>query len=75
MEEQKQAFDLKDLAAKLRAAGLPIAEEAAHACLNSVFEWLKESVEASPSKLDDFALALLPPLKSFIDSKIEGISK
>jgi hypothetical protein len=73
--EEAKSFDLALLAEKLKAKGLPAIEGLAKASLEAVFEWIEESVQASPSKIDDFALAVLPPLKSLIMSKVDEISK
>jgi hypothetical protein len=74
MEEKKKAFDLADLEAKLKDKGLVHVEGLAKACVEVVFEWASEGVTLSDSKVDDFALALLPPLKTFLLSKLDGIS-
>jgi hypothetical protein len=75
MPEEKKPFDLKDLEAKLKEKGMPAVEGFAQAACDAVFEWLKESVELTPSKIDDLALVVIPPLKSYIDGKIAEISK
>jgi hypothetical protein len=69
------AFDVKDLVERLKSAGLPLAEEAAHAVVKSVFDWVEYGVKETPTPIDDVALALMPPLRAFIDSKLDGISK
>ncbi len=73
-EQAKKAFDLKELGERLKAAGAPIAEEALHAAVKCMFDWVEDGVKLTPSKVDDFALAVLPPLRAFVDSKIDGIS-
>lgn len=74
-EIKKQAFDVKDLVEKLKVAGLPLAEEAGHAVVKAVFEWVEESAKLSESKVDDIVIAVLPSIRSFIDSKLDGIAK
>lgn len=74
-EVASSAFNLGSLESKLKEKGLPQIEGLAKACVEAVFEWVEESVKASESKVDDFAVAVLPPLKSFILGKIDGISK
>lgn len=73
-QEGNRPFDLKDLESRLKEKGLPQVEGLAQAIVDGVFEWIQEGVQASESKIDDFALAVLPPFKSFIDKKIQGIS-
>lgn len=72
--EAPKPFDLKDLESMLKAKGMPALENGAHAVVEAVFEWIEKGVKLSDSKIDDFALAVLPPLKSFIDQKISEIS-
>lgn len=72
--DEKKAFDLKDLEAKLKEKGLPQVEGLAKAAAEAVFEWIEEGVGLSPTKLDDLALVLLPSLKSMVMSKIDEIA-
>ncbi len=74
MPEQKP-FDLKDLEEMLKAKGLPEVEDLAKKVFEGICEWTENGITASPSKVDDFALAVLPAFKSFIVSKLDGISK
>jgi len=69
----EKPFDLKALEAKLKEKGLPQVEGLARGVVEAVFEWSEESVKASPSKLDDLALVVIPPLKSLILSKVDEI--
>lgn len=68
-------FDTADLVARLKAAGVPILKDSGHAVVRAVFDWIEEGVKLSPSKIDDFALAVLPPLRQFVDSKLDELSK
>lgn len=68
------SFDLGHLADLLKEQGLPHAEGLAKAALDAVFDWIEYGVKTSESKVDDFAMALLPPLKQFVFSKLETIS-
>ena len=70
----EKPFDVKDLVAKLKEKGTPLAESAAHDLVECVFAWAEESVKMSESKVDDLVLVVLPPVKSFILSKIEKIA-
>lgn len=70
-----KAFDLKELEAKLKEKGLPEIEGLAKACAEAIFDWAEQGVKLSDSRIDDFVLAVLPPLKSWIMSKLDGISE
>lgn len=68
-------FDLKNLESRLISKGMPAVEGLAKDVFNEFCLWIEEGVKASPSKIDDFALAVLPPFRAFVLSKLEGISK
>ncbi len=70
-----KAFDLEDLKQILKAKGLPDIENLAKHVFEGVCEWAEKGVKASPSNMDDFALAVLPPFKAFVIGKLDGISK
>jgi hypothetical protein len=69
----EKPFDLKDLEARLKAAGLPEVEGCARAVVESVFGWAEDSIKATPSRIDDLALGVLSPLKSWVLSKVDAI--
>ncbi len=75
MPEEKKPWDLKDLEQKLVAAGMPAVEGCARAAVESVFAWIEESVKASPSKVDDLALAVTGPMKAWVLAKVDQISE
>lgn len=75
----EKAYDLKALGEKLKAQGLPIAEEALEAVAGKVYvsmkEWLKESAPLSETKVDDFIAPFydqLDPLILPLIDKIDG---
>lgn len=74
MGEEMKPFDLKDLEGRLVKAGLPHIEGCAREVIEGVFTWLEDSVKASPSKIDDIALGVIGPLKSWILKKVDEIS-
>lgn len=74
-ETQVKAFDLTDLQEILKAKGMPDVENLAKHVFEGICEWAEKGVKATPSNIDDFALAVLPPFKAFVMSKLEGISK
>ena len=59
----EKAFDVKDLAARLKARGLDLAEEAGKIVVEEVLNWTEESVKLSENKFDDAALLVLPMVK------------
>ena len=60
----EKAYDPKDLVAKLKERGLDVAEEAAKVVIESVFDWLDESADASPTPYDNLLKALYPTIKA-----------
>ena len=77
-EQITQAWDYKKLLKKLEDAGLPVLEDAAMKVVNSVFDWVHESVTASPNKYDDMALSFLPAARAYalkLADKIAAVDK
>lgn len=75
-----KAYDLKDLGEKLKAKGLPIAEDMLEKIAGEVYlavkTWAKESAPLSETKVDDFVSpfydqldAIVLPLIDKIDGK------
>lgn len=72
---EKKAYDVKELALKLRANGLELAEEAAEAVVVATFDWLEESAKLSATPYDDMALIVLPQVRGMVGkyvNKIDG---
>ena len=69
----EKAFDLKVLAEKLKAAGLPEAEMIAEKSYEAFKNWVKESVEKTPSPYDDLVLALFTSLDKVVLPALEKI--
>jgi len=73
----EKAYDLKDLANKLEAAGLPIVKEAAEETAKQVYfavkAWAKESAVISPNKIDDVVASFYDQLDGFVLPQIDKI--
>ena len=69
----EKAFDKKDLVEKLEAKGLPVVEDLAKMVVESVLDWVSESVVISESKYDDFALPVILALKPFVMKELDKI--
>ncbi len=71
------AYDLKDLAKKLEASGLPVLKEAGEETAKQVYkavkEWLKESAVISPNKLDDVGMPFIDQLDAIVLPQIDKI--
>ena len=71
-----QAFDTKELVAKLAAQGLPMAEAAAELAVKTVFEWCKESAAIHPNPIVKaavpLAISVVEPLLAVEINKIDG---
>jgi hypothetical protein len=70
----EKAYDLKDLAEKLKAHGLEASEALAKEAIEAVFEWLEESAKTSPNLYDDMLSMLYPQLKKLALSQADKIS-
>ncbi len=73
-----KAYDLKDLAEKLKAAGIPIALDAAESAAGNVYvalkAWIKESAALSESKIDDVIAPFIDQLDAFVLPQIDKIN-
>lgn len=73
MGEEKKAYDIKALVAKLEARGISVGEDVAKGAIEDVFAWLEESIRLSPNPLDDIALVVLPKVKEFALAQADKI--
>jgi hypothetical protein len=73
----EKAYDLKDLGLKLKAAGLPIAEEALEHAGAKVYQafkqWAKESAVVSETKIDDVVAPFYDQLDPMVIPLIEKL--
>ena len=69
----KKPFDPKELVNKLKDQGLDIAEDAGRILVDAVFDWAEESVQLTPNKFDDMALAVSPVLRKYLLKKIDEL--
>ena len=69
-------FDTKDLAARLKAKGLPAVEGVAELVVGEVFAWMKDSLMIHPNALVKGigvpAVSILEPLAMEAVNKIDG---
>lgn len=68
-------YDLKDLAEKLKARGLDMAEEGAKIVIEETSKWVEESAELSPTPFDNIAVVVMPEIKKLAlaaADKIDG---
>lgn len=75
----EKAYDLKALGEKLKAAGIPVMEDAlesaAGKCYIAVKEWLTESAPLSENKIDDIVAPFYGQLDPVILPLIDKINK
>lgn len=71
-----QAFDTKELVAKLAEQGLPLAEEAAELVVKTVLEWCEQSAIVHPNAIVKAAIPLaiqvIKPIIATELNKIDG---
>lgn len=71
----EKAYDISDLAARLKARGLDLAEEGAKIVIEEASQWLVDSAALSENKLDDIAALGIPQIKELAlkyADKIDG---
>lgn len=69
----EKAYDIKDLAARLKDRGMDVAEDAAGHALEVVLDWFEASATKSENKYDDLVIAILPMLKEEALKQIDKI--
>lgn len=69
----EKAYDLKELASKLKSKGLDVAEDAAKHVVEGVVEWFEESAKLSATPYDDMALIVLPQVKKMALEAVDKI--
>jgi hypothetical protein len=77
-EEEKKAYDVKELLGKLKSRGLDLAENAAEMVVEEVADWIVESAALSKTPFDDVVSVVMPMLKKLaLDAvdKIDGEPK
>lgn len=72
-EEEKKAYDPKDLLEKLKDEGLDVAEDAARLVFLKTMEWVKESADISDGIVDDLIVKLIPSVERWVLDKIDEI--
>ncbi len=72
-EEEKKAYDPKDLLKKLEDEGLDIAEDAAKLIFEKTMEWVRESADISDGIVDDLIVKLIPSVEKWVLDKIDEI--
>ena len=70
---EKKAYDLKELAALLKAKGLIVAEEAAGEVYTTVMDWVCESATISVNPFDDVIKLARPYIDSLVLPLIDKI--
>lgn len=71
----EKAYDLKDLALRLKGRGLDIAEEASKVIIVEVLGWVEDSAKLSATPYDDMGLIVVPKIKELAlqyADKIDG---
>lgn len=71
---KKEAYDVKELFARLKGRGLDILEQDAQILAEETLGWLKESVTLSKNPYDDMALMVLPQLEKNLKKQIDKIN-
>lgn len=69
----EKAFDPKDLVARLRLHGITIADEAAHAVINDIFNWVKDSVAVIGGPATEFVLPIAQKLHDLAVAEVDKL--
>lgn len=68
-----KAYDLGELAKRLKAKGLNVAEDALVDLIQTTFGWVKDSAPLSATPIDDIALVAMPHLEKLILDQVDKI--
>ena len=69
----QKAWETKALLEKLKGQGLDVAEDAGKVLVEVLFEWAEESIDLTPSKLDDLGKPVLGMVKNYLLKKIDEL--
>lgn len=69
----EKAYDVKALAAQLKAKGMDVAEDAAKVAVEATLDWLAESAVLSENKFDDLLVAIVPVVKPHVMQMLDSI--
>ena len=69
----ENAYDLKELGARLKVVGLDAAEDALKAAVPVLSQWLKESAALSATPWDDMALVVWPQVEKLLLEKADKV--
>lgn len=69
----EKAYDLKELANRLKAAGLIEAEDLAIKAYQEVKQWLKDSAQLSSNAYDNILAPFLDQLDSIVLPKLDKV--
>lgn len=69
----QKAYDLSDLASRLKKRGLDVAEDGAQGVFSDFTAWFEESAKLSETPFDDMVLAVIPKVKEEVAKKIDLI--
>ena len=70
----EEAWDVGVLGARLKDAGLPVAETAVEQLLEVVLNWTSDSCMADDKPWNDMAVPLIPLLKGAVKPFVDKIS-
>lgn len=73
--EMREAYNVKELGAKLKAKGLANAEDLAEDVIKEFLDWLKESAVKSKTPYDDILIAVIPQIEKFALEAADDIDK
>ena len=69
----EKAYDLKELAKKLKAKGLDVGEEMVVVLVEETFDWAAESAVLSKNPYDDILAVVAPHLKTAALAQVDKI--
>ena len=69
-----EAYDLKDLGEKMKAAGLDVAEEGAGKAYQALKAWFVESAALSQNKFDDMVVPFLGQVDAVVLPQIDKLN-
>lgn len=71
----EKPFDIANLAERLKANGLDLAEDVAKVVAKETLSWVKESVLLTSNPFDDLLTAVLPVVSDFVMAELDKIDQ
>lgn len=69
----EKPFSIKELGERIKGKGLSLVEDQVRLVVEETLEWVKDSVIATPNKIDDLSVGIIEMLKPSVLREVDKI--